>query len=261
MSKDGKFSPVSVKKLLGICATVWRYGFAQGYLDTSPFEGITRVVRGDAVGVERRFALRQHRPHRALRLRGVQQAHRSEAVHPADCPLLGLPVEEAAGLRVSDPRTEEGIACFVFEPHEQGRLKTASSHRRVAIHPELLRLGLMEYVASRPKHGLLFDLKPGPHGKLSGAYSKWWARLSEECGVTPPEEGVPQLAPLRERCPPTRRVSRGRERQHPRTLSGVVGGASIRDRHSASRPGEVGGSNRVRGREDHLTYSTRTVHL
>jgi len=30
LSKDGKLSPVSVKKLLGICATVFRYGVAQG---------------------------------------------------------------------------------------------------------------------------------------------------------------------------------------------------------------------------------------
>ena len=46
LSKDGRLSPVSVKKLLGICATVFRYGVGQGHLDTNPFEGITRVVRG-----------------------------------------------------------------------------------------------------------------------------------------------------------------------------------------------------------------------
>ncbi|PYO13117.1 MAG: hypothetical protein DMD75_06240 [Candidatus Rokuibacteriota bacterium] len=46
LSKDGRLSPVSVKKLLGICATVFQYGVGQGHLDTNPFEGITRVVRG-----------------------------------------------------------------------------------------------------------------------------------------------------------------------------------------------------------------------
>jgi integrase len=87
-------------------------------------------------------------------------------------------------LRVDDVREEEGVWCLVLEPHDARRLKTASSRRKVAVHPELLRLGLMDYVRSRPKDGPLFDLKPGPHGKLSGAFSKWWARFSDECGVT-----------------------------------------------------------------------------
>src|SRR5205807_142743 len=91
-------------------------------------------------------------------------------------------LEEAAGLRVSDLRTEEAIACFVFEPHDARRLKTASSRRKVAVHPELIRLGLEDYARSRPQDGLLFDLKPGPHDKLSGAFSKFWARFSDERG-------------------------------------------------------------------------------
>src|SRR5439155_1247690 len=47
LSKDGKLSPKSIKKLLGIVATIWRYGVSQGLVDSNPFEGITRVVRGN----------------------------------------------------------------------------------------------------------------------------------------------------------------------------------------------------------------------
>ncbi len=55
LSKDGKLSPKSIKKLLGIVATIWRYGVSQGLLDNNPFDGITRVVRGDSASVERRL--------------------------------------------------------------------------------------------------------------------------------------------------------------------------------------------------------------
>lgn len=29
-------------------------------------------------------------------------------------------------------------------------------------------------------------MKPGPHGKLTGAFSKWWARFTDDLGVTDP---------------------------------------------------------------------------
>ena len=189
MAKDGKLSPASVKKLLGICSTVHAYGVAQGHLDVNPFAGITRIVRGDTADVVRRL------PYSMDDLRSLFGSPEFSKLTGAKrfVPLIALysacRIEEAVGLRVSDLSTnEEGISCFEFEPHEQRRLKTTSSHRRVAVHPELIRLGLMEYAAARPKGGLLFDVKPGPHGKLSGSFSKWWARFSDECGVTDPRK-------------------------------------------------------------------------
>jgi hypothetical protein len=55
LAKDGTLSPASVKKLLGIVSTIWRYGVSQGLVDVNPFEGITRVVRGDTAGVAKRL--------------------------------------------------------------------------------------------------------------------------------------------------------------------------------------------------------------
>jgi integrase len=135
LSKDGKLSPASVKKLLGIGATIFRYGVGQGYLDVNPFDGITRVVRGDTDGVDRR-----------------------------------LPYSS------TDLSTER-------------RLKNEGSRGRIPVHPELLRLGLAEYAQSMPADGRLFpELKPGPHGKLSGAFSKWFARFVDERGVKDPRK-------------------------------------------------------------------------
>jgi integrase len=45
----------------------------------------------------------------------------------------------------------------------------------------------MEYIKSGPKDGLLFpELCPGPHGGLTGAYSKYYARFSDSVGITDP---------------------------------------------------------------------------
>jgi hypothetical protein len=47
LSKDGKLAPKSIKRLMGIVATVFRYGVGQGLVDSNPFEGLTRIVRKD----------------------------------------------------------------------------------------------------------------------------------------------------------------------------------------------------------------------
>jgi integrase len=70
-------------------------------------------------------------------------------------------------------------------PHASRRLKNEGSRRRVPVHPELVRAGFLEYVKGLPADGLVFpELKPGPHGKLTGAYSKWWARFTDDLDIT-----------------------------------------------------------------------------
>ena len=203
LSKDGKLSPVSVKKLLGICATVFRYGVAQGHLDTNPFEGITRVVRGDHQNIERRL------PYDSADLTAIFASSEFSRLTgakrwvPLIAALSGCRAEEVVGLRVQDVRQDGGIWFFDFVPTAERRLKNVASQARTPIHPELLRLGLLDYVSSVPKGGRLFpEIQPGPHGRLSGAFSKWFARFVDERGVRDPRKaGLHSLRHLfKDRC-------------------------------------------------------------
>ena len=70
----------------------------------------------------------------------------------------GLRLNEACQLDVADIRIVDGIACFFITaaadgPETDKRLKTVSSERLVPIHPELLALGFMAFVAQRAKAG------------------------------------------------------------------------------------------------------------
>jgi integrase len=59
----------------------------------------------------------------------------------------------------------------------------------VPVHPELISFGLLDYAKTVPQDGLLFSsLRPGPHGKLSGAFSKWYARFADGLGVSDPRK-------------------------------------------------------------------------
>ncbi|MGY8667051.1 site-specific integrase [Bradyrhizobium sp. UFLA05-109] len=98
---------------------------------------------------------------------------------------------EYAGLRVSDVREDEetGIPLMWFSRDIKAgrRLKTKTSERVVPVHPQLVALGFLKYVACRRKVGdkawLFPTVAPDQKGALS-AWSKWWGRyLRNHVGI------------------------------------------------------------------------------
>jgi integrase len=89
---------------------------------------------------------------------------------------------------VSDVATD--IVCInIKEDKEQGRrLKTTGSARLVPIHPELTRIGFLQFVdwirSSGPEARLFPLLAPGPNGGFGEAWSKWFGRYKRDLGIT-----------------------------------------------------------------------------
>jgi integrase len=103
----------------------------------------------------------------------------------------GLRLNEACQLDIADIATIEGIACFAVTAATSAdetdkRLKTASSERVVPIHPELLALGFMAFVAQRKRAGevkLFGEVGIGASGYRSATFSAWFTRFSSKAGV------------------------------------------------------------------------------
>ena len=101
----------------------------------------------------------------------------------------GARMSEIGQLRVNDIRVEDGIKYFnITDEGEDSDIKTESSRRRVPIHPELIRLGFLNYVAGVSKGGaerLFPDIKTDRMGVLTGNWSKWWGRyMRKTIGIT-----------------------------------------------------------------------------
>lgn len=95
--------------------------------------------------------------------------------------------EELAQLAVRDVQTsEEGIAflSIMATPDEddgERGVKTEGSRRFIPVHPHLLELGFMTYVASVPIDGQLFPLlKASPDGYYGTNFGKRWATYLRE---------------------------------------------------------------------------------
>jgi integrase len=104
-------------------------------------------------------------------------------------PLIGLfsgmRLNEACQMDVADVRLFDDIACFVISKDSlvgarDKSLKTKSSARIVPVHPVLIDLGIMSFVAGKRGEGatkLFDDLPVGARGFRSIAFSRWFSRF------------------------------------------------------------------------------------
>ncbi|WP_070158131.1 site-specific integrase [Sphingobium phenoxybenzoativorans] len=122
-------------------------------------------------------------------------------------PLLGLytgaRLEELGQLRVSDVQHlnyagDDGTMISGWFLHlteddadddedegPKNKLKNAGSERLVPVHPEIQRLGFLEYVAKQGKAGRVFpELKPDIYDRLTAKWGEWFGPyLRKVCGI------------------------------------------------------------------------------
>ena len=106
-------------------------------------------------------------------------------------PLLGLfhgnRLEELAQLRREDVLTVDGVPYLRITDEDGRQLKNEQSRRDVPLHPELIRLGFLEYVATVALKGpdqVFPELKPGGVDKKLGyGFSKWFSGYRQQIGL------------------------------------------------------------------------------
>jgi integrase len=104
----------------------------------------------------------------------------------------GLRQNEACQLDVSDVRKIDDVHCFVVSASSQvnttdKRLKTASSARVVPVHPELVALDFIPFVAQRRREGqakLFPEVGMGATGYRSTTFSAWFTRFTRKAGAS-----------------------------------------------------------------------------
>lgn len=104
-------------------------------------------------------------------------------------PLLGLfqggRRAEMAGLEVQDVTEIDDIPALIIRPNDLRRLKNKGSRRTVPVHPELLKLGFMEYVkerraAAKPADRLFPDAVGKARGQFGYNIGNWFVERVEE---------------------------------------------------------------------------------
>lgn len=208
--------PATVGKGIRLLSSVMRLAVQRGRIERHVFEGL--LMKG---------ALKSKRPRKPFTASEIEAIFSAPLFTGCDSPerwwlpgtyalrdhrywipliaqTMGLRLEEAGQLCVSDVPTLHGVACVAIterEDDEEGeddeaedtvaRIKTESSKRFVPVHPILVQLGFLDMVAARRRSRekrLFPELTRTKAGKLTGAVSKWF------CGRFLPKVGVVHAA-------------------------------------------------------------------
>lgn len=200
--KTPRLSVQSIHKQLSAVQGVLSWAVKQGYREDNPAIGLKPEERKggedkrlpyDTADLQRIFASPMYR--------GCFSA--SSRSKPGDkvirdvsywLPVLGLftgaRLQELGQLLRADVKDEDGITYLDIRAGDGKSLKTGSSKRRVPIHPELVRVGFLDFVKAQRERvtasgpGLFPELRADVHGKLTGRWAKWYGRYSNAIGIT-----------------------------------------------------------------------------
>ncbi len=175
-------SAVTVNRKVGILKTLFRVAIDYERLASNPADQVKVVSRPQqkprvAFGVEDLNRIFQSE----IYTMGFRpKAAGGEAAYwlPLLALFSGARVEELAQLLVTDIIHEPDLGYYIniTDEAEHGKLKNASSRRRIPVHTTLLDCGFLDYVeAVRPRRFLFPDLKPNPRGKLGGYFSNFFS--------------------------------------------------------------------------------------
>lgn len=89
----------------------------------------------------------------------------------------GARFAELLGLMAADVIEMDGVMMLRIEANAIRGVKTRTSRRVVPIHPELVRLGLLEHARSVPADGLLFPDAAGPKDMVTARNKKMGAAI------------------------------------------------------------------------------------
>ena len=191
-------------------AALFNWAEREGWIDRNPAKALQVASSPSDTGKRRPFDTEQLKKMFAAPLyTGCQNDAAGYArpgpAHPRRgrfwVPLLslytGMRLNEACQLHVTDVTKIDGIDCIKITEDAEGmdeasqkRVKTKAGERFVPVHPELVKIGFIKYVAQMRKRGgvrLFPDLKPGKaNGYFSDPMSKWFRRFLRSAGAEKP---------------------------------------------------------------------------
>lgn len=102
----------------------------------------------------------------------------------------GMRLGEIVQLQRRDIVQVDGVWVMDINRGDEGKnqIKTESSVRKVPIHAELLKLGLLEYIrGTAPTDRIFGQIKPGNDGYFSHNFSKWWGQYMKGTNLAMPK--------------------------------------------------------------------------
>lgn len=177
----------TINKYLRRLSGLFNFAVKNGYMTSNPAEGLQ--IKSQKRADQEREAYTEED---LKKLFGSKEYTEELSKHSYQywTPLIalytGCRLEEICQLHLDDIRQEGGVWVFDINDEEEKRVKTLSSKRLVPLHPRLIEVGLLEYVADLRNAGER-RLFPELHQQRDGygqQVSKWFQRYKKRCGIS-----------------------------------------------------------------------------
>lgn len=187
-------APATINKGRGILAAMYSTAVANSKLSSNPCEGMKKLAVHES---------EEESPYTIAELQLIfsspvfTEGYRPEKGKGEAAfwlPLIGLytgcRLNEGAQLYTADVGTDNGIPFLKITPDSAtGRRVKDSKKRRVPIHPDLVRMGFLEYASKMKQEGqvqLFPELKvTRKGGKLGDKWGSWWSSyIRKDLGIT-----------------------------------------------------------------------------
>jgi integrase len=104
----------------------------------------------------------------------------------------GARLNEICQLATADVVRQDGVDVILIRPSAENgaRLKTPAAQRVIPVHPELIKIGFLQYVEKvrQGGHDRLFpELRQDSRGRYSDLYQKWFSRFLVKVGAKAPK--------------------------------------------------------------------------
>jgi len=153
----------SNKEYLAACSQFFKYCKLMNHTNINPFEDVKTQQKNNKRPDEQRDRWSKTELQKFFHDPRFKEKDEEFRWISVILPYSGMRPAEVCQLQVSDIRTEDNIPYFSISENEEGKyVKNNNSIRCVPIHPKLIELGWLDYVANRKARGLtqLFSYKP-----------------------------------------------------------------------------------------------------
>lgn len=210
-------SPATINMHLQKLSAIFNYAYKEGYIPRNPAEGLKvqeqmkkRVKRlpFDVEQLQKIFAAPLYTGcvdgQRGYSQVGNAKPRGARFWVPLISLWTGMRLNEICQLHITDITKKDGVSIILIQPDDspvdsadiEKRIKTEAGIRFVPIHPELQKLGLLEFVEKRKASGhkrLFFELPLGAHQDYAHGFSQWFGRFLENCDAKKPRTSFHSL--------------------------------------------------------------------
>lgn len=171
----------TINKYITRVSSLFIWCMRQEHMKWNPAEGLTTPVEAKADEERKAYSLTDISKtiHTLVEYKNVAPGR---YFVPLVAMFSGMRLNEICQLYVNDIRKIDDVWCFDINDDGDKRLKNKASRRVIPVHPELVRLGLLEHVERMRAEGhprLWMNLKCKRDG-YSHDFSKWYQRFNRK---------------------------------------------------------------------------------